>query len=220
MEGEDFRAYFLPGATVLIVMFTSVFASISLIEDRREGFLQGVLVSPVPRLALVMGKVLGGTILAVGQGLIFLLLAPTMGVGFAWAGLPLAILALLVVATALTAFGFAAAWLTDSTQGFHTIMNLVLMPMWLLSGAFFPVPAWSEGFAGSQTILYFAMRANPLLYGVSALRLALSGEGAGASEAFWRPDAVTCWLVSLGFAGLALAAAWWVVMSRKEGEGR
>ena len=89
--GEDFRAYFLPGATVLIVMFTSVFASISLIEDRREGFLQGVLVSPVPRLALVLGKVLGGTILAVGQGLIFVLLAPTMGVGFPWTALPAAI---------------------------------------------------------------------------------------------------------------------------------
>src|SRR6266566_1882781 len=72
-------AHFFPGTLVMILLFTAIFATISIIEDRREGFLQGVLVAPIPRQTIVLGKVLGGTILAAGQGLIFLLAAPLVG---------------------------------------------------------------------------------------------------------------------------------------------
>src|SRR5580698_5559851 len=76
----SYRAYFFPGSLVLILLFTAIFATISIIEDRREGFLQSVLVAPLPRWSMVLGKVLGGTLLALAQGLIFLLLGLTLGV--------------------------------------------------------------------------------------------------------------------------------------------
>ena len=121
-------------------MFTAIFATISIIEDRREGFLQGVLVAPLPRWAMVLGKILGGSTIAVSQACLFLLLAWTVGIHPG----PLAMIAvlgwLILSALALTGLGFLLAWRMESTQGFHAIMNLLLMPMWLLSGAFFPVP--------------------------------------------------------------------------------
>src|SRR5204863_8309530 len=75
---QSFLTYFFPGSLLLIVLFTAIFSSISIIEDRREGFLQGVLVAPIPRWAMILGKVLGGTFVALAQGLIFLLLALTL----------------------------------------------------------------------------------------------------------------------------------------------
>src|SRR3954452_3440995 len=89
--GRSFRAegapqdygylqFFFPGTVLMILLFTAIFSTISIIEDRREGFLQSVLVAPVPRMAIVLGKVLGGTVLAFGQALLFLLLAPTVGI--------------------------------------------------------------------------------------------------------------------------------------------
>src|SRR5829696_6536380 len=78
--GENYLHYFFPGTVLMILLFTAIFSTISVIEDRREGFLQGVLVAPVSRMSIVLGKVLGGTILATGQGLIFLLLAPLVGI--------------------------------------------------------------------------------------------------------------------------------------------
>ena len=77
--GGSYLQYFFPGTVLMILLFTAIFSTISIIEDRREGFLQSVLVAPVSRQAIVLGKVLGGTILAFGQGLIFLLLAPLVG---------------------------------------------------------------------------------------------------------------------------------------------
>src|SRR6202012_894867 len=77
--GISYLQYFFPGTVLMILLFTAIFSTISIIEDRREGFLQSVLVAPVPRMAIVLGKVLGGTVLAFGQGLIFLLLAPLIG---------------------------------------------------------------------------------------------------------------------------------------------
>src|SRR5919202_1095907 len=78
--GENYLQYFFPGTVLMILLFTAIFSTISVIEDRREGFLQSVLVAPVSRMSIVLGKVLGGTVLAFGQGLIFLALAPLVGV--------------------------------------------------------------------------------------------------------------------------------------------
>src|SRR6476646_11178040 len=102
--------YFFPGALIMIVLFTSIFTMMSVIEDRKEGFLLSVLVAPVPRSAIVLGKVLGGTTLAALQGLIFLLLAPLAGVHVGLAALPLIVLTVFLVSFALTALGFAIAW--------------------------------------------------------------------------------------------------------------
>src|SRR4051795_10352534 len=83
---QSFLTYFFPGSLLLIVLFTAIFSSISIIEDRREGFLQGVLVAPIPRWAMILGKVLGGTFVALVQGLIFLLLGLTLPISLSLAG--------------------------------------------------------------------------------------------------------------------------------------
>src|SRR5882672_8785041 len=135
---ESYIRFFFPGTLVMILLFTAIFSTISIIEDRREGFLQSVLVSPISRQTIVLGKVLGGTILATGQGIIFLLLAPLVGIHFTLASFLLSVLLMIIISFALTALGFCIAWRMSSTQGFHAIMNLFLMPMWFLSGALFP----------------------------------------------------------------------------------
>ncbi|MHC4958215.1 MAG: ABC transporter permease [Planctomycetota bacterium] len=192
-----YQQFFLPGIAVLIILFTSIFATISIIEDRREGFLQGVLVAPVARSAMVLGKVMGGTILAVLQAALFLALAPLVGLPLSFGSFLAAVGVLGLVAFALTALGFCIAWRMDSTQGFHAIMSVFLMPMWLLSGAFFPA-------RGIDPWLAWLLRLNPLSYGVSALRGALGMEGFGASTGV--SLAVTALFAAVMF-GLALRLA-------------
>jgi ABC-2 type transport system permease protein len=158
--------YFFPGALIMIVLFTAIFTMMSVIEDRKEGFLLSVLVAPVPRSAIVLGKVLGGTTLAAAQGLLFLVFAPLIGIHFHLVQFLLVLLVVFLVSFALTALGFAIAWPMDSTQAFHGIINLFLIPLWLLSGALFPL-------AGASGWLRWLMRINPLTYGVEALRTLL-----------------------------------------------
>lgn len=159
----DYLSYFFPGTLLLVVLFTAIFSSISIIEDRNEGFLQGVLVAPVSRLSIVLGKVLGGAILGGGQGILLLLLGPFVGISYS----PLEFLAasgvMFLTALSLSSLGFFWAWRTDSVQGFHAVMNLLLFPMWMLSGAFFPI-------SGATGWLQWVMQANPLTYGLGALR--------------------------------------------------
>jgi ABC-2 type transport system permease protein len=155
--------YFFPGALIMIVLFTSIFTMMSVIEDRKEGFLLSVLVAPVSRSAIVLGKVLGGTTLATIQGLIFLAFAPLVNVHIGLGGFLLVAFTVFLVSFALTALGFAIAWPMDSTQAFHAIINLFLIPLWLLSGALFPL-------SGAAVWLRILMRINPLTYGVEALR--------------------------------------------------
>ena len=159
----SYLKYFYPGTVLMILLFTGIFSTISIIEDRREGFLQSVLVAPISPMAIVLGKVLGGTALAFGQGLIFLLLAPLVGFHFTPLSFVLALAVMFIIAFSLTALGFCIAWRMSSTQGFHAIMNLFLMPMWFLSGALFPA-------SGAKGGLKWVIAANPLSYGLSALR--------------------------------------------------
>ncbi len=165
--GDNYLQYFFPGTVLMILLFTAIFSTISIIEDRREGFLQSVLVAPVSRMAIVLGKVLGGATLAFGQGLIFLILAPLIGLKLTLPGLLAAMGMMFILAFALTALGFIIAWRMSSTQGFHAIMNLFLIPLWFLSGALFPPQNASWG------VLRLVMRLNPLSYGVDGLRRAI-----------------------------------------------
>jgi ABC-2 type transport system permease protein len=163
---QNYLDYFYPGALIMIVLFTSIFAMMSLIEDRKEGFLLSVMVAPVPRSAIVLGKVLGGTTLAAIQGMIFLIFAPFAGIHLNLLQLLLVSVVVFLVSFALTALGFAIAWPMDSTQAFHGIINLFLIPLWLLSGALFPI-ARASGWI--RVLMYL----NPLTYGVEALRALL-----------------------------------------------
>ncbi len=137
--GQHYLEFFFPGALIMIVLFTAIFTMMSVIEDRKEGFLLSVLVAPVSRSVIVLGKVLGGATLATLQGLIFLVFAPAVGVHFTLVSFALTVLAIFLVAFSLTALGFIIAWPMDSTQAFHAIINLFLIPLWLLSGSLFPL---------------------------------------------------------------------------------
>jgi ABC-2 type transport system permease protein len=193
----DYLEYFYPGTLALIVLFAAIFATISVIEDRHEGFLQGVLAAPVPRSAIVAGKVLGGATLSWLQGAVFLALAPLVGIHLTLGSVLAACGVLAVLAMTLTAIGFAFAWALDSVQGYHAVMNVVLVPMWLLSGAFFPL-------SGAPLWLGLLMRANPMTYGVAALRWVLYGPAASLGEGLPGPGLAL--IATLAVGALAFAA--------------
>ena len=168
-DAGSYLAYFFPGTLVLIMLFTAIFSTISVIEDRREGFLQGALVAPLSPAAIPLGKFLGGTTLAVLQAGLFCVLAPLAGIPIGLHQVLLLIPALVLVGLAMTGLGFLVAWPMDSTQGFHAIMNIFLMPLWMMSGALFPMPAGTGW-------LYWVGLLNPVSYGVTAIRAAFSTE--------------------------------------------
>ena len=204
--GGGFLEYFFAGTVLMILLFTAIFSTISIIEDRREGFLQSVLVAPVPRASVVLGKVLGGTVLAFGQAVLFLLFAPLVGIHLTAAGLAGAVAVMLVLAFSLTCMGFCVAWQMTSTQGFHVIMNLFFLPLWFTSGALFPA-------AGAAWPMRVIMAVNPLTYGLAGLRQCLywGDPGvAGHGPALW-----VCLLVSVALAAALFALA--VVVSRPDG---
>jgi ABC-2 type transport system permease protein len=199
MPGDiNYMQYFYPGVIILVLLFTAIFATISTVEDRKEGFLQGVLVAPISRATVVLGQALGGTTLALIQGIIFLILAPLAGIHLNLAAIIVSCAMMAIIAFTLTSIGLLIAWRIESTQGFHAIMNLILIPIWLLSGAFFPstgVPAW----------LYWPMHVNPLSYGMIALRrgLYLAEPVSFCSLSAFRWAVV----ISIGFAVVMFAAA-------------
>lgn len=186
-QSGNYLTYFFPGMVLMVVVFTSIFSAISVIQDRNSGFLQGVVAAPVSRLAIVLGLVAGGTVVALAQGGVTLLLAPLAGWPLTWLGFGAALLTTAAGALGLSALGLAFAWRTGSIQSFHSVMNLVLFPMWLLSGAFFPPSGW----------LGYVMLANPLTYVLTTLRYALTYQTAAAPAPAMQPSlavsvAVTC----------------------------
>jgi len=204
-ERLSYIQYFYPGTLVLIFLFTAIFSTISVIEDKKEGFLQSVLVAPVPRHAIVFGKVMGAATLAFLQGIPFLLLAPFTGIAFHAGEFAAAMIILFGIAFSLAAVGFIIAWMLDSTQGFHAIMNMALIPMWLLSGALFPVN-------GLPTWLKWIVTINPLTYCVAALQRTLLGRGAVAGL----PSLALCAAVIAAFCGVSFFTA--VSIARKGGD--
>jgi ABC-2 type transport system permease protein len=164
--GVDYVQYFYPGVIMLVLLFTAIFATIQTVEDRQEGFLQGVLVAPVSRATVVFGQALGGTTLALAQGLIFLALAPLAGITLSLGAVAVTAAMMAVTAFALTSIGLMIAWRIESTRGFHLIMNSILVPIWFMSGAFFPA-------TGAPPWLGWIMRVNPLTYQMAALRKGL-----------------------------------------------
>lgn len=159
----NYLTYMFPGIVGMSVLFTSIFGAVSIVWDREFGFLKEVLVSPVPRGAVALGKALGSATVAGAQGALLLLLSPTVGIALT-VGLFFGMLGVLIlVSLALTGLGIAIASRMDSMQGFQVVMNFLVMPMFFLSGALYPLsgmPAWLGGL----------MRIDPLTYGVDALR--------------------------------------------------
>ena len=205
-SSQGYSLYVLPGMVVLVLLFTAIFSTISIIEDRKEGFLQSVLVAPVARPVVVFGKVLGGASLAILQAIILVALAPLAGAKLEPWALPELLALLIVLGIGLTSLGFFIAWRMQSIQGFHAVMNLFLLPLWVLSGALFPAQ-------GASSWLRVLIAVNPLSYGLAAVRrLLVADPGPGI------PSLAVGWAVTLAFALVAFSAASWVARGHTRGD--
>jgi ABC-2 type transport system permease protein len=197
----SYAAFLFPGILALVLLFTAIFSTISIVEERTSGFLQAVMVAPTPRTALVLGNALGGTLLATAQALLFLLALPALSLSPGWGGVGMVVAVCLCTGLAFTSLGFAIAWRMDTTRGFHAVMNLFLLPLWFLSGAMFPA-------AGAAPVLRGLVWVNPVSYAVSGLRHGLNGF---AAEASTLAGPGVCLAVTGGFAALMIGVAVWQV---------
>ena len=163
VQGYSYTQFIFPGIVAMTIIFTSIQSAITIIWDREFGFLKAVLVAPVPRTSIAIGKCLAGTTLSLIQATIILLFSPLVGVRFNLINIPAIYGVIILLSFALTGVGVLIASRMTSFQGFGTIMNFVIMPMWFLSGAMFPptnLPVW----------LNLLMHVNPLTYGVDLVR--------------------------------------------------
>lgn len=159
----SFEQFMFPGVIAMTVLFTAIFAAVSIVWDREFGFLKEVMVAPVSRRVVALGKVAGGSTLAMFQGLLILLLAPLLGIELTFEQAIYLLLLMLLLAAVMSALGILVAARQRSMEGFQVIMNFIMLPMLFLSGAFFPltgVPVWMETLS----------RINPVSYGVDPLR--------------------------------------------------
>jgi ABC-2 type transport system permease protein len=216
LAGFDYQQFMYPGIIGMAVLFTSVFSAMSIVWDREFGFLREVLVAPIDRSAVAIGKALGGATQATVQGLVLLVLAPLVGVRLT----PLAVLELIglvfCLSFALTSVGVAVAARMESMMGFQFVVNFMVQPAFFLSGAMFPL----TGLPGWMTAL---TRLDPLAYGVDPIRRVVLGASGtpdvlldhlsltlgGQTVAIWVEVVV---LVAFGLA--ALSAAIWSFRQR------
>jgi ABC-2 type transport system permease protein len=174
-EGVNFTKFMFPGIVGMTVLMTSFMSGVSIVWEREVGFLKEVLVAPVPRSAIVVGKILGGATVSMFQGTLILALAPLLGVSLT---LPLVLKLwplMLVVACALGGMGILIASRMRSMEAFQVVMQTTIFPMIFLSGVFFPVgnlPVWMN----------VVVKINPVTYGVDSIRQMMLGVGGSGGE--------------------------------------
>ncbi len=169
--GGSYLQFMAPGIIGMAVLFTSVFSGIALLFDRQFGFLKETLVAPVPRIRIMIGRTLGGATVAILQGLLILVVC--LIVGFrpvSFATLPLALVFMAVIAIVFAALGTAIGSGLQDMQGFQLIMNFLVLPIFFLSGALFPLNNLPKALA-------FVTGLDPLSYGVDGLRVVMIGAG-------------------------------------------
>jgi len=198
--GVSYQAYLLPGVIAMSVLFSSLFSAISIVWDREFGFLREMLVAPVSRTALVLGKAVGGGSVSILQGIVLLVAAPFVGVHLTFLNVAEMILLLMALSFGLVSFGIVVASRIQRIESFQVVMSLVVNPMLFLSGAIFPLqrlPGW----------LGVAVKVNPATYGVDPIRRVMLGDkGAltlgGSVVPIWAEVLIT---LAMGSAMLALA---------------
>ncbi|HSU57688.1 MAG TPA: ABC transporter permease [Bryobacteraceae bacterium] len=165
----SYMQFVAPGVIGMTVLFSSIFSGIGLLWDRQFGFLKETLVAPVPRIRIMIGKALGGATVAILQG--FLVIIACFLVGFrprSFAAIPVAILFMVLIAIVFASLGIAIGSKLENMQGFQLIMNFLVMPIFFLSGALFPLTNLPKTLAAITTL-------DPLSYGIDGLRAALIG---------------------------------------------
>lgn len=198
-QGGGYAMYLAPGMASMVVVLSSIFAAMSLIEDADAGFLQSALVSPAPRWSLIGAKIVGGGLIGWAQAALLVPAVVILGASAPLWGVAAALVALLLMSVGLTGLCLALAWRVSSAQGFHGVMNIVLMPMWVLSGAVFPLD-------GASGWLRMVMMVNPLTWATTAVRVSLVG-GSGA----W-----LAWGLTVAFAVAGVGWAWVVMRGRRK----
>jgi ABC-2 type transport system permease protein len=197
LEGLDYLTFFYPGVIVMVILFTTVFATMAVIEDRTQGFLQQMAVAPASRASMVLGKVAGVTTVAMVQAALCVMVAPLAGFHLgeiAWVDM---IVVLILGSIGLTSLSFCLAWLVKSTHAYHALMSVVLLPLWMVSGSMFPAP--------ESGVIVAIMTINPMTYTVEGLRHALHG---GTSPIAFVDPAMAS-LALIGFAvGMTCIAIW------------
>ena len=181
----NYLEFIAPGIIGMVLMFGSMFAGIIVLMDRQFGFLKETLVAPVSRLSIVLGKALGGATTAMVQGIIIMTIAFFLGAQFQIVNLPLLLLFMLLISVMFVSLGIAIASKMEDMHGFQLIMNFLIMPLFFLSGALFPLSTAPE-------FLKTASMLDPLTYGVQGLRFILLGQ---SDIPF-----ATCFTVITGFA--------------------
>jgi ABC-2 type transport system permease protein len=159
----DYKQFMFPGILGMTVLFAGVFASVSIVWDREFGFLKEMLVAPVPTWTIALGKVISGATIASTQGIIMLMLAPFAGIDISLLLIAKLLPMMFLVAFSMTGMGVLVATRLKSMQGFQMVMNFIMMPMFFISGAMFPLdnaPQWLSSIS----------RIDPLTYGVDAMR--------------------------------------------------
>jgi ABC-2 type transport system permease protein len=168
-EGGDYVGFIMPGIIAMSILFTSVFSGIQIIWDKQFGFLKETLVAPVSRVEIMLGQTVGGATTSMIQGMLMLILAFFLGLNLVGlSGLGIAVLFMILIGIAFTAFGVAIASRMEDMHGFQLVMNFVVFPIFGLSGAMFPLSGLPEWI---RPITYL----DPLTYGVEGIRFGLTG---------------------------------------------
>ncbi len=167
-RGGDYIKFIYPGIIGMTLLFTSIFSAISIVWDREFGFLKEILVAPISRSTVALGKAFGGSTIAMIQGTMLLIFAPFVGVDLNFLMVLKLFIAMFLIAFSLTSMGIVVAARLKTMEGFQMIMNFLMMPLFLLSGAMFPLkglPEWMN----------FLVRMDPLTYGIDILRYIVIG---------------------------------------------
>jgi len=170
--GVPYTQFIFPGIIGMTILFSSIFSSISIIWDKEFGFMKEILVAPVSRISIVIGKALSGTIVSTLQALVILALFPVLGFKFSLMQIMAALLICASVSFCISSFGIVLATFYESYESFSVIMNFIIMPMFFLSGAMYPVKLLPD-------ILKIVAQINPLTYGIDALKHAIFPQGLG-----------------------------------------
>ena len=209
MPGVDYIQFMYPGILAMTVLMTSVMSGVSIVWDREFGFLKEVLVSPLNRSGVIVGKAIGAATIAIIQGAIMLVLAPILNVpidlGTVLALLPL----LLILSLSLSGLGLLIGARMRSQQGFQILMQLVIFPMMFLSGIFFPV-------SGVATWLEVLSKINPVTYGIDAIRQVFLGTEVAGVTVFGHTMGILESALVVAVVGVVLLAAAIWVFNRQE----
>lgn len=178
VTGTDYMRFLFPGIIGMTILFSAIFSSISIIWDKEFGFLKEILVAPVSRFSIVLGKAISGTLLSTIQALIIMLISPLIGIYPSGGEIIASLFMIMLLSFSISTLGIVIASFYESLESFSMIMNFIVMPMFFLSGAMYPVQKL-------PLILRYASSLNPLTYGIDGLKHVLLSKGINLDFPFY-----------------------------------